>query len=86
MTKKEKKMLLRIKKSSLELYTKNQLPRCLVSMVQKLDDRSSIDLITFLSEQCEIYLRVVGFYKKYPLENQKVDNEVHLRMKEKGLI
>lgn len=84
MSKKDKKLLIKIKKHSLELYTKNQLPRCLVAMIQKLDDQSSIELVKFLMEQCEIYLRVVGFYKKYPLENQKVDIELNLQLKEKG--
>lgn len=86
MTKKESKLLLKIKKLSLEFYVKNQLPKCLVQLIQKQDHNSSVALIEFLSESCEMYLRVVGFYKKYPLENQKVDIELHLRMKEKGLI
>lgn len=86
MTKKEKKLLKRIKKESLTLYTKSQLPKSLVSRIQKLNDQSSEKEVSFYAEACNHYLRVVGYYKKYPLEAQRVEIELCLRMKEKGII
>lgn len=86
LTKKEIKLLVKVQKSTLTLYTKGQLPKCLASRIQRLNARSDANLFTFLSECCEHYLRVVGYYKKYPKENQRVEIEMCLRMKEKGLI
>lgn len=86
MTKKESKLLIKVQKSSLTLYTKGQLPKSLVQRIQKLSDKSDERIISFYSECCEHYLRVVGYYKKYPEESQRVEIEMTLKLREKGLI
>lgn len=86
LSKKESKLLIRVQKTSLTLYTKGQLPKGLVARIQKLTNKSDNRLIEFYSECCEHYLRVVGYYRKYPKESQRVEIEIAFRLKEKGLI
>ena len=86
LTRKEKKLVVRIQKTSLELYTKGQLPKCICSRIQKLSYKSSKDEVEILSELSERFLRVVGYYRKYPRDNQLAEAELCLRLKEKGII
>lgn len=86
MTKKEIRLLRKVQKATLTFYTKGQLPKCLVSRIQKLNEKSSSVLVSFLSDSCERYLRVVGYYRKHPEEESVIGAELCLRMKEKGII
>lgn len=86
MNRKEIKVLVKVQKLTLTLYTKGQLPKCLAARIQKLNCNSSEKLVSFYSECCEHYTRVVGYYKKYPQESQRVEIEIALRLREKGLI
>lgn len=55
-----------LKYNALKLRKTWQLPYKLVYFITSLDKDSSLEWIHYLTMQSEHYLRVKGYYKKYP--------------------
>ena len=59
-----------LKKNALKLYVNKQLPSKLAFMIQNINADTSVKFINSLMFLTEKYLRVVGYYKKYPKEEE----------------
>lgn len=55
-----------LKYNALDLRKKYQLPYKIVYFIEQLTIDDSIEWLNHLKEQCELMLRVKGFYKRHP--------------------
>lgn len=78
MSKKEKKLLNRVKIKSLELRDNGQIPICLYNAIIDLNYESSVDSVKSLMELCDKYMRIKGFYFKYPDYDRSCKNELRM--------
>ena len=79
MNKKEKKFLNKVKMSAFKLKAEGQIPICLYNAIIDLNYDSDIDRVKSLMEMSDKYMRIKGFYFKYPDYDVSCKNE--LRMK-----
>ena len=73
---KKKRMISTIKTNSIKLLINHQLPKQLVVYINKLDDDSSLKEIEFLKTLSEHYMRLKGYYKKYPVVHDEYNKEI----------
>lgn len=65
-----------LKFNAYKLHGKHQLPTALFVRIQKLNAKSSVEYIRVLSQMSEHYLRVEGYYKKYPDVHKMTNDEI----------
>lgn len=75
--KSEKMKVGKISKRILDLYTMNMITKYHCQLVLK-NDYKDLDYTKFLLALTERYLRVKGYYKKYPSEVDLVNDEIRL--------
>lgn len=76
MTKQEKKLLAKAKNSAIQLRLKYMIPIELVRAINNLDDRANEQDIRYLMELSEHYVRVNGYYKRFPHIEKKFNEEI----------
>lgn len=76
MTKQEKKLLAKSKNSAIKLRVEYMIPSELVRAIYKLDDRATEKDIRYISELIEHYIRLKGYYKRYPQIEKKFNEEI----------
>lgn len=79
MSKKEKKLLNKVKEKAYTLKSNGQIPVCLYNCILDLNYDSKVEEVLFLKELCEKHMRVVGLYIRFPEYDKACKNE--LRMK-----
>ena len=65
-----------LKKNALKLYVNKQLPSRLAYMINNINVDTSEKFINSLMFLTDKYLRVVGYYKRYPKEEEIANNYV----------
>lgn len=86
MYKKEIRLLNKLKITAFDLYKKGQLPHYLFIEICRFGidtPKVVIDKFKYLTER---YLRIEGYYKRFPEENKRAEDEIILYLKDKGLI
>ena len=83
MNKKESKLLVRVKNTLVQLRVNYQVPISLVVLTNRLDQESDIRKVMFLNDLCEHYMRVKGYYKKFPLIEKESNEQIYKLYKEK---
>lgn len=65
-----------LKVKALELRARGQLPYQLVKYIYDLNDKSDVKLVTLLKELSLHYLRVQGYYRRYPQVEESANIEI----------
>lgn len=86
MSKKMSKSLAIIKYNNVKLRGGYQLPLFLSSCIDKLTKEDKEDYVSFLLSQCELYMRVKGFYKKYPSLDREYSELIKKELKERSYL
>lgn len=71
-----KTLIKKIKSSATTLYVKGQLPIALFSAISKLNELDHIDYVSYLIELSNHYMRVNGYYKKYPKVHIQANKDI----------
>lgn len=74
--KKQKITLAKLKFNALELRAFRQLPFYLCYLIQQLDGSESNEYWNYLLEMSSHLLRIKGYYRKYPLEEETANKLV----------
>lgn len=75
-TKKNKAKLEVVKYYALQLRGRYQIPYRLCYLITQLEKGSDLELVEYLLDACEHYLRVRGYYKKFPQIEEKANKEI----------
>ena len=65
-SKREKKLLNNLKMNSIKLKENGQIPKCLYDEILYLNFNSDINYVKYLMELSEHFMRIKGYYFKYP--------------------
>lgn len=63
--------LSKLKHKAIELRVNYQLPYYLVYLIRNLDIDTDVNIIRKMQFYSEHFLRIKGYYKKYPIEDEK---------------
>lgn len=74
-----------LKYNALKLRNNYQIPYKLCYEITKLDKDSSKEVILYLSQCAEHYLRIKGYYKKYPALEEQVNTIISEELEKLGL-
>lgn len=75
-SKKIAKSIARIKYNAIELRRNHQLPTKLVLFILDLTESDDDTKVNFLKELSEHYMRVKGYYLKYPLIHDECNSQI----------
>ena len=78
------KLLVKVKFNAYKLKESGSLPLFLFEDIAYLGIDSSIELVRCYMTLCEMYLRIKGFYFKYPELNEVYKAEVKKFLEERG--
>ena len=82
---KNSKFLLRVLKNKVLEARKNfQLPFYLTKLVYALKGDENVRYVAFLKEQTETWFRLKGFYKKYPLWEERSERSIRAELGSRG--
>lgn len=76
MSKKEIKLMNRLKINCLNLRVNYQIPLKLAVLINSLDNQASDKEIKFLMELSKHYMRVKGYYKEFPYLDKQYSSEI----------
>ena len=79
------KLLSRVKINSYKLKESGSLPLFLYKRICNLGADSSLDEVQVYITLAERYLRVSGYYFKFPEEQKHVEEEVNNYLRERGM-
>lgn len=79
------KKIVKLKFSAYKLRDGGQIPSFIFEEICKLGFDTSIDVFKFWMEMSEHYLRIKGYYFKYPEIQETIKNDIKKLMKERGL-
>ena len=71
--------LAKLKNSAMKLRADYQIPYILWDMIRELSIDSSVAYINSLKSDTEHYLRIKGYYKKYPSLEKAVNDELSVK-------
>ena len=71
--------LAKLKSSAMKLRANYQLPYILWVMIRELSIDSSVAYINSLKSDTEHYLRIKGYYKKYPSLEKVINDELSVK-------
>lgn len=80
------KSLSAIKFRNIELRGNYQLPLFLSKCISNLTKDSKNEYVSYLMDLCEEYLRVKGYYKKYPAKDSEYSKLIEKDLKERSYI
>lgn len=75
-TKMNKAKLEVVKYYALQLRGRYQIPYRLCYHITQLEKDSDLKLVEYLLDACEHYLRVRGYYKKFPQIEEQANKEI----------
>lgn len=75
-----------IKFNSIKLRGDFQIPLFLCKCINDLTDSSPVDYVSYLISLTECYMRVKGFYKKYPKFDNLYSRKIKKDLEERGFI
>lgn len=84
--KKNSLRLARVKTKTLELNALGQLPYELVRRIVNLSNEDSKEKVAYYMELVQHYLRVRGYYKKYPEASKTANGDIKKLCLERGYI
>lgn len=70
--------LAKLKKLALDMYIGNHITQKMCVLVQRLSNTDDLEYIALITALYEKYLRVRGYYKKYPQEKEITNREIDL--------
>lgn len=74
--------LAKLKKLALDMYIGNHITQKMCVLVQRLSNTDDLEYIALITALYEKYLRVRGYYKKYPKEKEITNREIDLVIKD----
>lgn len=74
--------LAKLKKLALDMYIGNHITQKMCVLVQRLSNTDDLEYIALITALYEKYLRVRGYYKKYPQEKEITNREIDLVIKD----
>lgn len=78
MTRKEKRQLNVVKTNAIKLKENGQIPFCLYESILRLNFESSITSVEKLKSLSEKYMRIKGYYFRFPEYSYQCERELKL--------
>lgn len=72
-------LLAKLKSSAMKLRANYQIPYVLWDLIRDLSVDSSVAYVNSLKSDTEHYLRIKGYYKKYPSLEKAVNDELSVK-------
>lgn len=73
----------KLKRNAITLVSNHQLPKYLGYLILNIKDDDDLNYIKFLMDECEHFLRVKGYYKKYQTLDNFYTDSIKNKIKEK---